>query len=739
MTDFHQIIEVALPTRIADSLDYLAEESMLPQLQPGIRIEVEFGSRILIGIILNIKAHSDFPRERLKSIISILDPSPLLPARLLTFFKRSATYYHHPLGDAIFAGLPKHLRQGRPFEPPPVTLWLAATPQSPEKLPELARAPRQAEILQLLQQHPQGLPQAALAKTFSQPTAALKALRQKGLIRTTEATGFIAPDIADPVPAIPPPTLNTEQAEAVKTLLQHQASFNVFLLDGITGSGKTEVYLHLIAPLIQSGRQVLILVPEISLTPQLRQRFSARFRQAVTSLHSGMNDTERLDAWRQAATGQAQIVLGTRSAVFTPMPKLGYIIIDEEHDTSLKQGEGYRYHARDLAIFRAQLEDCPVLLGSATPSLETLANVARGRYGCVRLRSRAGVAQPPVMHLVDLKRQNLTGGLSDLLLTKMQQHLENGHQVLLFLNRRGYAPAMLCHECGYLVDCPRCDAHMTYHAQLHALHCHHCGHISRPPVKCPDCGKKALHPVGLGTQKIEDAIHSCFPDYATIRIDRDSMSRKHALQNALEAIRSNKYQIIIGTQMLAKGHDFHNITLVGMIDMDQGLFSSDYHAPERLAQQVLQVSGRAGRGSDAGEVVIQTLQPENPLLQSLLAQDYGAIVPALETERKLGMWPPYCFLALFRASAHHADDARTCLNEILQLARQQGFPDLELLGPAPAPMERKAGRFRFQLLLRSSSRGQLHQCLRNIMPHIRKLKAARKARWSLDIDPVDLT
>ncbi len=728
------IAEVALPTKVSDVFDYRLPTSQAASAQVGCRVRVSFGRRRLIGVIVGIKSNSALPAEKLKSIEALIDEQPLVPDSLMRLLLRGASYYHHPLGDVIFTALPKPLREGKPPTASATAVWVATTDEPQHD--RLRRAPKQLAVLTLLQQHPDGLTTSEIAATHSSPRDALQALRNKGLVERRSRSNAPAP--AEPV-IDTPPTLNPEQRRALASLQTASGGFGVHLLDGVTGSGKTEVYLQLIAPLVEAGRQVLVLVPEIGLTPQLLARFSARFPGQVGSYHSGLNDSERLTVWRRAARGELKILLGTRSAIFLPLPRLGQIIVDEEHDPSLKQGDGFRYHARDLAILRGQLDDCPVLLGSATPSLETLSNVERGRYHCVRLTERAGGAAPPRLHLVDLRRQQLLGGLSATLVEKMREHLASGRQVLLFLNRRGYAPAMLCFDCGHLIDCPRCAAHMTWHARQRALHCHHCGHVGRLPPRCPECGQNALAPVGAGTQKIEEVIAECFPEQRTIRIDRDSMGRKHALADALEAIRRGEVDIVIGTQMLAKGHDFPNITLVGMIDVDQGLFSSDYHAGERLAQQILQVSGRAGRGEHAGEVVIQTMQPEHPLLQSLLQQDYHAITPALLEERALGLWPPYRHVALFRASAHKADDARRCLEEIRQLLeREQERDGLELLGPAPAPLERKAGRYRFQLLLRSASRSLLHRRLSATLPAIGQLKSARKARWSLDIDPVDL-
>lgn len=696
-------------------------------------MKVSLGRRRLIGIVVALKSTTDVPAQRLRTIDAVIDTEPVLPDNLLKLLHRGARYYLHPLGEVIATALPKLLREGAPAEKAAVRAWQL---DASGAAPDLSRAPKQKAIVDLLRQQDFPLTTRQIAALNPSPSATLSTLKKRGVIEQTE----VRPSAARPAPPLSqtPVTLNAEQQAALLHLRTLGRQFHVDLLDGVTGSGKTEVYLNHIAPIIEAGRQVLVLIPEISLTPQLRRRFDARFPGRVLSYHSRLNARERLDTWLAAASGEVSIVLGTRSAVFLPLPKLGAIVVDEEHDPSLKQADGFRYHARDLAIFRGQIDNCPVLLGSATPSLETLANVARGRFGCMRLDQRAGDAKPPRLHLVNLRRQPLKGGLSKSLVDKMQQHLDKGHQVLLFLNRRGYAPAMLCFECGQLLDCPRCDAHLTYHANLGSLQCHHCGYISRPPPRCPACGENALQPVGAGTQKIEDVVTECFPDYAAIRIDRDSMSRKGALDRALESIRAGEYRIIIGTQMLAKGHDFPNITLVGMIDVDQGLFSSDYHAGERLVQQVLQVSGRAGRGRHAGEVVIQTQQPEHPLLQSLLHQDYRSISETLLEERRFGNWPPYTHIALLRASAHKRQDAINCLEEIATLLRKIAPLGLEILGPAPAPLLRRAGRYRFQLLLRSGERAMLHQTLQRVLPTAAKLKSSRKARWSVDIDPVDL-
>ena len=699
-------------------------------------MRINFAGRELIGMVTGQKSNSNLAEKQLKPILEVLDPHPLLEATLLNLIHKAASYYHWPLGEVIATALPKLLRQGKSPSSTDREVWIASSLISPADIPKLTRAPRQQACLHVLQSHPQGLDREQIKHLINNPAPLLKALIEKNLLKTEYRP--CKPAI-NTQPFVDAPPLNQQQAQAIKALQKQLGQFKVSLLEGVTGSGKTEVYLQLIAKVIESGKQILILVPEISLTPQLTQRFKARFDCPVISLHSGLNDRERLCGWHLAGLGEAQIIIGTRSAVFTPIKNPGLIILDEEHDPSLKQQEGFRYHARDLAILRAQIEGIPVVLGSATPSLESMNNAVSGRYEHLKLTERAGDAEPPTLHIVDLRRQEMAEGLSRTLLDKMRVQLEAGHQVLLFLNRRGYAPVMLCHDCGQVLDCPRCDSHTTYHAYKNELRCHHCGHWSRPPPQCPQCNGHTLLPIGLGTQKIENVIQSCFPSESLIRVDRDSMSRKGALPQALDEIARGDYQIIIGTQMLAKGHDFHNITLVGLIDVDQGLFSTDFRAPERMIQQILQVSGRAGRGKLAGEVVIQTHHPEHPLLQTLITENYTTLADRMLEERRITQWPPFTHLALLRASAFKGEQAEQFLQQVQQLCCQELQSSVEVLGPVSAAMERKAGRYRHQLLFRSEERKPLHILLKRILPATRKLKIARKVRWSIDVDPVDMS
>lgn len=731
------ILSIAIDSPVRNTFDYLGGDVSSTAVQAGYRVRVNFAGRLLTGVVIAVKDTTDFDLKKLKVIDAILDDEPVFPSSLLTLLSRISRYYHHPLGEVIFSALPVKLRQGKPLDSNDQEIWFAQTTGLAENIATLKASPKQRALFTFIQTAEQGVSIAMLREQFKSPGALLKVLKSKQLIRSERQAVMLHNTLSSQTRTTAP-TLNEEQTAAVQVLKKTFGGYHTSLLDGVTGSGKTEVYLALIETILAQQGQVLIIVPEINLTPQLEQRFRQRLGNIVATLHSGLNNSERLSAWRAASVGNLSVIIGTRSAVFTPFKSLQLIVVDEEHDTSLKQQKGFRYHARDIALLRAQIEDCPVVLGSATPSLESLENVTQGKYQSLLLTQRAGGAKPPRLHLVDLRRQELTEGLSHTLLEKMREHIKRGNQVLLFLNRRGYTPVLICHDCGEAVDCPRCSSHTVWHASIHELRCHHCGYQSRPPAACPACEKPDLLAIGLGTQKLEQVVQSCFPNEPVIRVDRDSMSKKDSLSETLKAIAENEYKIIIGTQLLAKGHDFPNITLVGMIDVDQGLFSTDFHAPERLAQQILQVSGRAGRGDMPGEVVIQTHQPEHPLLQQLLQQPYSAVASSQLEERKEAGWPPYSHLALIHASAIDKEKATQFLREVRSICQPLSPDTLEVLGPVSSPMAKIAGRFRFQLLLRADTRQPLHQLLKIARPQIQKLKAARQVRWSIDVDPVDM-
>ncbi len=739
MTDKNQpdqpsICHVALPIPGSDYYDYLTGGHHSDALQPGYRVEVPFGNGKRVGIISHLSSQTDVPQEKLKHINEVLDSEPLFSAGVLTLLFRAAAYYHHPLGEVLMTALPVPLRIGRAVDSAYQEYWQSNDAGKNAIQADLGRANKQWQLLQYLNQHQQGCSVSELARHQMNWRVLMQELAKKKLVK--KIMHLPIPENRYN-PEQPWPVLNEEQATAVDKIDAQGHQFSVNLLDGITGSGKTEVYLRLIQEQLSADKQVLILVPEIGLTPQLYLRIASRFNVSVAVLHSGLNDNERLNAWQAARLGESKVILGTRSAVFTPLLNPGLIIIDEEHDSSFKQIEGFRYNARDMAIMRAQIENTPVVLGSATPSLESVQNANAGHYQQLRLKQRAGDAVEPDYQLVDLRAQKLHGSLSGTLVAAMKETLAAGQQVMLYINRRGFAPAMLCHDCGAIFNCPRCSANTTFHAHKRTLRCHHCGFQQAAPKQCNSCNSTELITAGAGTEQIETLVNELFPDYKTVRIDRDSMSRKNKLQQTLHAVANNEYQIIIGTQLLAKGHDFHQLTLVGMIDVDQGLFSVDFRAPERMAQQITQVGGRSGRGKLRGKVIIQTHQPEHPLFTILLGEGIQAFNQVELSQRAEANFPPHGYLAMLRSSAKQQAQAEKFLHQVAELlaAHQQ---EILIAGPVPAPMEKKAERFRQQLLLQSTDRSVLHKLLKHYLPQIRALESGKRVRWSIDVDPIDL-
>jgi len=532
--------------------------------------------------------------------------------------------------------------------------------------------------------------------------------------------------------------LNRDQQEIIQAITTSLDCFSVNTIDGVTGSGKTEVYLQIIQKLLDRNQQILVLVPEISLTPQTIKRFRERFSVPIVTLHSQCTEKARLHAWLAARAEKASIVIGTRSAIFTPLPRLGAIIVDEEHDPSFKQHDGFRYHARDLAIWRAHDTKIPVILGSATPSLETLHRSFEGRYRYFNLPERAGGANLPNFHIIDVRRQFLEEGLSQTLLKEIGSHLNAGNQVLLFLNRRGFSPVMLCHACGWMAECPHCDMRLTYHLHPKRLQCHSCDASMPVPQACAKCGDQEVTFLGMGTEKLELALQKHFPDTPIARLDRDSTRRKGTMEKVLKDIQNGVCRLLIGTQMIAKGHHFPNVTLVGIIDSDYGLFSSDFRASERLGQLILQVAGRAGRAMKPGAVWIQTHHPEHPLLQLLTQRNYQQFAKSLLLERQSAALPPFTSLALFHAEAHQAQDAEHFLNHVKKIARSLD-QNISVQGPVPAIMARRAGRHRLQLLMQTPHRQKLQQFLRRLLVSIENFSTKRRIHWAVDVDPVELT
>ena len=727
------IIQVAVPAPLYGCFDYLPGTDMdEASLQPGCRVQVPFGRHARIGIVLGSSDRSTVPAGKLKAVQSAFDTDPVLPEAILRLLKWAASYYQYPIGEVIQSALPALLRKGKQVSTRGQTLWRSSM-QENDNAAGLKRAPKQQQLYAYLQQHDKGLTDEQLNLQFENWRAAMKALVSKGLAATSVQPCLPAA-IADTEPG---PRLNTEQQTIVDHVRGEAAGYRAHLVHGVTGSGKTEVYMSLAQQLLAAAQQVLVLVPEISLTPQLTDRFRKRLGVTTAALHSGMNDSQRLCAWSSAAKGDAQLVIGTRSAVFTPMPRLGLIIVDEEHDGSYKQQDGFRYNARDLALVRAQQAGIPVILGSATPSLESLYNCYHGRYQLHTLTQRTRNSRQPSIRLVDLCKQKLQEGLSAELLAAIDSHLHNEGQVLLFLNRRGYSPVLMCHECGWTISCRRCDAHMTYHKNRHLLRCHHCGAETPVPRACGDCGSNELISIGAGTERIEDFLKTLYPDTHIERIDRDTTRRKGALHEKLEHARSGNARILVGTQMLSKGHDFPNVTLVGVLDTDQGLYSGDFRASEHLAQLVTQVAGRAGRAHKPGEVLIQTHHPDHPLLQTLLHEGYDGFAHAALSEREQAGFPPFRHLAMLRCEAVKVDAASAFMESARELFSRFETEDVEVFGPLPAPMEKRAGRYRMQLILQSTQRKSLHQALQPWSQSLSSLKTGSKVRWSVDVDPYD--
>ncbi len=746
----HCVLKIAVPCPLYGLFDYLLPDRLVNhEIQPGMRVQVPFGRQKLTGIIIEQTDHSELPRSKLKPILALPDTRAVFSAEMIKLLLWAARYYMHPSGGALQTALPVYLRSiNNVFAQIEGDTCWRINPGDEETCQHLLRrAPKQHQLYQLLRDHPNGLTSNELNQHTANWRNAIKALLDKSLVTTSQQAFSWRAQAAKNHQSKPVIRLNTEQKQAVDAINQHTetlASKNqqgnyagIHCLFGVTGSGKTEVYLALASRVLANHQQILLLVPEISLTPQLTQRFTAHLDTPVAVLHSGLNSTQRYAAWYAAGCGEARVVIGTRSSIFTPMPDLGLIIIDEEHDGSYKQQDGFRYNARDLAMVRARHKRCPVVLGSATPSLETLNNINEQRYHVHYIHQRANRRALPTVQLVNLCSQRLHEGLSEQLISKIKQHLQQQGQILLFINRRGFAPLLMCHHCGWTTRCHRCDANMTYHKKHHQLRCHHCGSQRPVPEHCGDCGSREIIAMGSGTERIETFLQTQFPQTRVNRIDRDTTRNKGALQKKLQQAHSGESGILVGTQMLAKGHDFPGVTLVAILDTDQALYSADFRAAEHLAQLITQVSGRAGRAEKPGEVLIQTHHPEHPFLQTLLHQGYAHFAQTALVERKAADLPPSLHLILIRSESMGINDAREFLSDAVAQLSTMTTTQIDLFGPIPAPMERRAGRYRYQLMLQSKQRKPLHQLLSNWLPTLVKLKSARKVRWSIDVDPYD--
>ncbi|GAA6182968.1 primosomal protein N' [Aliiglaciecola sp. NS0011-25] len=720
------IYQIALPLPKRQLFDYLHADG---DLLPGCRVRVPFGPRELIGIVFSTTEDSPF-LSKLKPINQVIDEQPVIDKTLLSLCNWLASYYHHPIGEVMHTVLPVALRKGESDKPKPIQM-LCLTDANQDEIPEqLNRAKKQRELYIELLQRPISL--STLKQTYTD--GVIKALVEKKIAKVesvfeqNERSQFtIDGSIEKPQP-------NVEQALAITAISQSLTQYTSFLLEGITGSGKTEVYLQSIEEVLKSHKQVLILVPEIGLTPQTVKRFEKRFGIEVGILHSNLTDNERLAVWQKSRSGKLGIIIGTRSSIFTPMARPGMIIVDEEHDASYKQQDGLKYSARDLAVIRAKEHKIPLILGSATPSLESLNNALSGRYRLLQLNQRAGNALQAKQSVLDITNQPLTAGLASGMLTRIEQHLKAGNQVMLFVNRRGYAPALLCHSCGHVEECKRCNKPYTVHKSLHKMQCHHCGAAKALPKQCKECGHHELLTQGVGTEQLTMYLEQQFPQYSAVRIDSDSVRGKAKLDNLLTEINAGAHQILIGTQILSKGHHFPNVTLVVILDADGALFSADFRASEHLAQLITQLSGRAGRAQKPGEMWLQTHQPGHPLLQDLIHNGYGHFARFALSERKLANLPPFSFHALFRTESLKAQDGFEFLSQVAQMTQH---PQIRVVGPIPAIMEKRQGKYRMQLLMQSQSRALLNHVIGHFATEIEALPSARKVRWSIDIDPQD--
>lgn len=738
MTNTRAALRIAIPAPLWQFYDYLPPtDCNTTLLQPGIRVRVPFQNRELVGILMEVTSNPDIAWNRLKPAKEILDLEPVIHSEIWQLCLWAADYYHYPIGEVLSGSLPILLRQGKPAVATTENYWRLTSLGKDFDVEALKKAPRQVMLLNLLKQHPQGLTAKQL-RAFKIEKQIVTSLQKKSLIETQSATAISAPlDNVLSDTHFHQHELNSAQTAAIEAIVAAKNSFQVFLLDGVTGSGKTEVYLQAITNFLSQQKQILVLVPEIGLTPQTIQRFRERFSVPVVALHSGLSEKERLNAWLAAKSNEVKIIIGTRSAIFTPFADLGLIVVDEEHDLSFKQQDTFRYHARDLAIMRAHFNKIPIVLGSATPALESLHKAKQGKYQHLRLPERAGVAQLPEVRIVDICKTPLEEGLSPQLLAEIESHLKQGDQVMLFLNRRGFSPVLMCHACGWMVTCKRCDMRMTYHQFPERLHCHHCDAQKYLPKKCEGCGATELNAIGLGTERLEKVLEKYFPTISIARIDRDSTQRKGSLEDLLEKIQSGEHRILIGTQMLAKGHHFPNVTLVAIVDSDGGFFSADFRALERMGQLLLQVSGRAGRAEKPGKVFIQTHHPDHPLLHQLLRESYHDFASSILKEREDAKLPPHVFFALFRAESFDMQHATTFLQQIKNLPGNVS-EHIRILGPIPAPMPRRAGKHRVQLLIQSQHRPVLHQFLKNLLPEIEKFPSKHRVHWSLDVDPVEM-
>jgi primosomal protein N' (replication factor Y) len=718
------IVRVAVPRPLWTLFDYLLPPDVSPP-RPGARVRVPFGSAELVGLAVETACTDDVDPE-LKSVREVIDQQPVLQADIFELIRWAAAYYRHPPGDALFSAVPAALRDGRAMQPLRRRFWqLGAIDEA--RAESLKRAPRQLAAIEQLRSAG-GLSSHEALVAAGVDARVLSQLVEKGMVTATSAPP--PQPISVTAPAF---ELTEEQRSAITLARAALGRFECMLLDGVTGSGKTEVYLQVIESALANGRQALVLIPEIALTPQTLERFTDRFGAAAV-YHSGLTDRERAQTWMQCRDGNTRVLIGTRSAIFVPFAALGLIVVDEEHDGSFKQQDGFRYSARDLATKRAQLLGVPLIMGTATPALETLHNARRGRFRHVRLTARPGAAKPTRIKLVDIRGLKLDDGLSDPLRDAVAAHLAQGNQALLFINRRGYSPSYLCTRCGWCAGCPRCESRLTLHQSPAGLRCHHCGFASALLPRCPDCGQPDLLGIGVGTQRSEQGVARAFPNVPVLRIDRDTTRSARTMASHLEMIGRGEPAVLVGTQMLAKGHHFPRVTLVGVLNADAGFTSPDFRAPEHTAQLIVQVAGRAGRAERPGEVWIQTFNPGNPLLRALVEHGYGGFADAELAQRAAAGLPPFCAMALLNADGVDVERTLACLHSLVDGLSGSA---IEILGPTQAPLARRARRYRCQAALLARNRNHLGAALDQLVTSHGHSRYPG-VRWSIDVDPYDM-
>ena len=730
-----QILRLAVITPIRRLFDYLPPvdmpEEFVRALEPGIRIIIPFGGRSLMGVLQEISSSSDIDRSLLRPITKIIDKHPLINKNLFALCNWASVYYHHPIGEVFGSAFSGRQRRGSPLRQLGIRSW-KITKIGGDTLSNnqnSGHAKKQFLALSLLKE-----------KTFMSEAA----LKGKGIAKSTlyslEKKKLITPII------IPPETLsksvkqrfrlNSTQSKILSAIEKSFGAFRCHLIEGVTGSGKTEIYMQLINFVLKQEKQVLILIPEINLTPQTITRLKERFQARVSELHSGLSDSARDYAWTLAYEGYSDIIVGTRSACFAPCPRLGLVIIDEEHDRSYKQQDGFRYSARDIAVKRAQIENCPIVLGSATPSLETLSNAKLGRYSHHRLTERAGGSSMPRLSVVDVRGEKLQGGLSSRLLTAISTTLNNGKQALLFLNRRGYSSHLQCHDCGWIAECTACDARMTLHRKIAQLRCHYCGKSASLKLKCQNCDSKNLLFNGLGTQQTEEKLSKLFEKTPIYRVDSDSISSKLDMENLIIKIDQGHPCILIGTQMLAKGHHFPNVTLAGILDVDSLLFGSDFRGEERMAQLITQVAGRAGRESTQGEVFLQTHYPDHYFIESIQRLSYANLAEKILENRRTQSLPPSGYLVVVRTDSKSSAAGETFLLNTVENSRVAD--NVKIIGPVPSAMPRRAGRYRHEIIIHTDTRIDIHLATTELISIMESLPKRGSLNWFVDVDPIEI-